>query len=295
MSRTGELSVSPYYSYSRAPTPLWLILLGETYNWTGDDGLVERYWPNALAALDWIDKWGDRDGDGFVDAERRAETGLRNQGWKDSTDSIRWLDGGLAETPSRWPRYGLRLRREAADGEARRHRGDTGPGRSARDRGTRPSSTVQQPVPPSGWLDRHGPRSLEATGWTPLARMPVTAPVDRDGPTGAGGGHSGRPRNQRDGLGLRPAHVCRRTTGLQPDRLPPRHDLAHDTGIGAAGLRDTASTTRRAPCPAASWRRSKHSAAFRLPELFCGFDRAAAGPVPYPVACSPQAWAAEPR
>ena len=98
MSRTGELPFSPYYGSVDA-TPLWLILLGETYDWTGDDALVERYWPNALAALDWIDKWGDRDGDGFVEYERRAETGLRNQGWKDSTEAIRWLDGSLAETP----------------------------------------------------------------------------------------------------------------------------------------------------------------------------------------------------
>ncbi|MBI3748236.1 MAG: amylo-alpha-1,6-glucosidase [Chloroflexi bacterium] len=98
MSRTGELPFSPYYGSIDA-TPLWLILLGETHDWTGDDALVERYWPNALAALDWIDKWGDRDGDGFVEYERKAETGLRNQGWKDSTEAIRWLDGSLAETP----------------------------------------------------------------------------------------------------------------------------------------------------------------------------------------------------
>src|SRR4029077_6185496 len=61
--------------------------------------LVDRLWPNVLAALAWIDDWGDRDHDGFVEYERRAPTGLLNQGWKDSGDAIRWADGSWAATP----------------------------------------------------------------------------------------------------------------------------------------------------------------------------------------------------
>ena len=80
-------------------TPLWLILLGETHDWTGDDALVDRLWPNALAALSWIDRFGDLDGDGFVEYRRRAELGLINQGWKDSTDAIRDRDGRTAVPP----------------------------------------------------------------------------------------------------------------------------------------------------------------------------------------------------
>ena len=119
MTRTGELPFSPYYGSIDA-TPLWLVLLGETHDWTGDDGLVDRLWPNALAALAWIDDWGDRDGDGFVEYERRAPTGLLNQGWKDSGDAIRWAGrdpGRHADRPGRGP--GLRLRREATDRAAR--------------------------------------------------------------------------------------------------------------------------------------------------------------------------------
>ena len=74
MARAGELPHSPYYGSVDA-TPLWLILLGETFDWTGDRELVDRLWPNALAALRWIDEWGDRDGDGFVEYERRSQAG----------------------------------------------------------------------------------------------------------------------------------------------------------------------------------------------------------------------------
>ena len=63
---------------------------------TGDDGLVDELWPNALAALDWIDRYGDLDGDGFVEYRRRSSRGLASQGWKDSVDSISHAGGELA-------------------------------------------------------------------------------------------------------------------------------------------------------------------------------------------------------
>src|SRR5688572_1171403 len=98
MARNGELPHTPYYGSVDA-TPLWLILLGATFDWTGDRDLVDRLWPNAMAALDWIDRYGDRDGDGFVEYERRSERGLLNQGWKDSSDAIRDRKGRFAEAP----------------------------------------------------------------------------------------------------------------------------------------------------------------------------------------------------
>ncbi len=116
MAGAGELPHTPYYG-SVDSTPLWLILLGETFDWTGDRALLDRLWPNALAALEWIDTYGDRDGDGFVEYERRSERGLLNQGWKDSSDAIRDRDGrGIraADRAGRGP--GLRLRRQAPDG-----------------------------------------------------------------------------------------------------------------------------------------------------------------------------------
>ena len=80
-------------------TPLYLILLSEVWRWTDDAALVRHFKDPALRALAWIDEYGDRDGDGFVEYEKRSETGLQNQSWKDSWDSQRFSDGSLARPP----------------------------------------------------------------------------------------------------------------------------------------------------------------------------------------------------
>ena len=80
-------------------TPLYLILLSEVWRWTDDSALMRDLKAPALAALEWIDRYGDRDGDGFVEYERRNSHGLENQSWKDSGDSQRFHDGSLAKTP----------------------------------------------------------------------------------------------------------------------------------------------------------------------------------------------------
>jgi glycogen debranching enzyme len=87
-----------YYGTADA-TPLYLILLSEVWRWTDDAALVRDLKAPALAALEWIERYGDRDGDGFVEYERRTEHGLENQSWKDSWDSQRFHDGTLAKTP----------------------------------------------------------------------------------------------------------------------------------------------------------------------------------------------------
>ena len=87
-----------YYGTADA-TPLYLILLSEVWRWTDDAALVRQLKQPALAALGWIENYGDRDGDGFVEYERRTEQGLENQSWKDSWDSQRFHDGTLAEPP----------------------------------------------------------------------------------------------------------------------------------------------------------------------------------------------------
>jgi glycogen debranching enzyme len=87
-----------YYGTADA-TPLYLILLSEVWRWTDDAALVRDLKAPALAALEWIERYGDRDGDGFVEYERRTDHGLENQSWKDSWDSQRFHDGTLAKTP----------------------------------------------------------------------------------------------------------------------------------------------------------------------------------------------------
>ena len=97
MTRAGEMPFGPYYGSVDA-TPLWLILLSETFNWTADEQLVKDLLPNAYRALEWIDSYGDLDGDGFVEYQRRSSKGLANQGWKDSWDAIMHHDGEVAKS-----------------------------------------------------------------------------------------------------------------------------------------------------------------------------------------------------
>ena len=80
-------------------TPLFAALVGEAARWGVDHEILGRLLPHVDRALDWIDAWGDGDGDGYVEYERRSSQGLVNQGWKDSWDSISFADGRLAEPP----------------------------------------------------------------------------------------------------------------------------------------------------------------------------------------------------
>jgi glycogen debranching enzyme len=99
LTATGVQPHSPYYGTADA-TPLFVILLDEYHRWTGDNALVRALEPNARAALTWIEDSGDADGDGYVEYERRnPSTGLINQCWKDSWDSIQFADGTLAKGP----------------------------------------------------------------------------------------------------------------------------------------------------------------------------------------------------
>ena len=99
--RRGKAAAAwfPIYYGSIDATPLFLILLSEVWRWTGDDEIAHELREPALAALQWIDEHGDRDGDGLVEYERRTPRGLANQSWKDSGDSQRFRDGRLAATP----------------------------------------------------------------------------------------------------------------------------------------------------------------------------------------------------
>lgn len=102
--RYGELAHfkliphTPYYGSADA-TPLYLVTLHAAWRATGDRALIERHLPNAEACLVWIDKYGDRDGDGFQEYETRSPAGYENMAWKDSGDSVMYPDGELVRGP----------------------------------------------------------------------------------------------------------------------------------------------------------------------------------------------------
>ena len=293
MAGAGELPQTPYYG-SVDSTPLWLILLGITYDWTGDRGLLDRLWPNAMAALEWIDRYGDRDGDGFVEYERRSTRGLLNQGWKDSSDAIRDRTGteslppiALAEVQG----YVYDAKRRLA--ELARVRGET-------------ELAIRLDIE----ADALRARFDEAFWVADLETYAIA--LDRDKRqadavasnagqclwTGIVADH--RARAVVEGL-LKPAMFSgwgiRTYASDQPGYNPIGYHTGtvwpHDTSIIAAGMKrygfDDAANRLVGPLLEAA----QQFPEYRLPELFCGFDRDEGHmPVPYPVACSPQAWAA---
>ncbi|MEW2443652.1 amylo-alpha-1,6-glucosidase [Micromonospora marina] len=98
LTRTGVKPYNPNYGTADA-TQLWLILLSEYWRWTRDDDTVRHLRDNALAALRWIDTYGDRDGDGYVEYGTRSPEGLGNQCWRDSPDGVCFSDGKIPFLP----------------------------------------------------------------------------------------------------------------------------------------------------------------------------------------------------
>jgi glycogen debranching enzyme len=293
MARTGELPHRPYYG-SVDVTPLWLILLEETFRWTGDLDLVRSLWPNALAALDWIDRYGDRDGDGFVEYQRRSSTGLQNQGWKDSGDGIRHRDG----TPAVGPIAIVEVQGYVYDAKLRtaalaRRLGD----HALADRLAGEAATLRSRFDAAFWMEDRGTYAIALDGekrqvgsinsnpghclWSgivPAERVDRVVAVLLDPSLDCGWGirtyASGQP-------GFNP--VGYHTGSVWP----------HDNSIIAAGMKRAGRHDAADRIATRMFEAAQHSPDFRLPELFCGFDRGIADvPVPYPVACSPQAWAA---
>jgi glycogen debranching enzyme len=98
LANLGEIPFKRYYGSVDA-TPLFVMLAGAYYERTGDRAFIESIWPNIELALQWIDRYGDVDGDGFVEYARRSPAGLVHQGWKDSKDAVFHADGTLADGP----------------------------------------------------------------------------------------------------------------------------------------------------------------------------------------------------
>jgi len=293
LARTGELPHRPYYGSIDA-TPLWLILLDETYRWTGDLELVRSLWPNALAALEWIDRFGDRDGDGFVEYERRTPAGLLNQGWKDSGDSIRHRNGAIATAPIALVEiqgyvYDAKRRLSSLAGRLGEH--------ELAARLDKDATELQRRFEAAFWM--------EDVGFYAIA-------LDRNkhqvGTISSNPGHclwSGIVPPERvnkvvDRL-LDPTMDCgwgiRTYASGQPGYNPVGYHTGsvwpHDNALIAAGMKRAGRHDAADRIASRIFEAAQHSPDFRLPELFCGFDRGLADvPVPYPVACSPQAWSA---
>ncbi len=98
MATLGEIPFGRYYGSIDA-TPLFVMVAGAYYQRTADLDFIQSIWSNIERALSWMETYGDRDGDGFIEYMRSSPQGLVQQGWKDSHDSIFHADGTLAQGP----------------------------------------------------------------------------------------------------------------------------------------------------------------------------------------------------
>jgi glycogen debranching enzyme len=293
MPALGEVPFARYYGSVDA-TPLYVVLADAYFARTGDLALVEELWPNVEAALGWIDRAGDVDGDGFVEYARRSERGLLHQGWKDSEEAVSHADGTLAEGPIALCEvqayvYGAKC------GAARlaAARGD----RARSEQLDREAQALRERFEEAFWSDELGTYALALDG----RKRPCRVRSSNAGQCLLTGIASpARARTVAATL-MHPDLFCGwgiRTLGARERRYNPMsyHNGSvwpHDNAMIAAGF----SRYHLQP-PAESILDGLFHAGVamdmhRLPELFCGFARqAGVGPTLYPVACAPQAWAA---
>jgi glycogen debranching enzyme len=298
--RFGELTWrrerphSPYFGSADA-TPLFLILLDEYHLWSGDDSLVRELEPNARAALDWVADSGDRDGDGYVEYQRRnPTTGLVNQCWKDSWNSIQFADGRLAQGPIATceiqgyvydaQRRSARLAREVWGDEALAERLEQRAG-DLRDRFRR-----------DFWVDERACYALALDGNKRQVDS-LTSNVGHLLWSGILDDREAAITAERllgeelySGWGVRT--LATREAGYNPLGYHTGTVWPHDNSLIVAGLaryghHEAAGTIASATLAAAPY--FEH----RLPEVFAGFPRSRTSvPVAFPTASRPQAWAA---
>ncbi|HEX2626565.1 MAG TPA: hypothetical protein VHL56_06635, partial [Candidatus Limnocylindrales bacterium] len=293
LARTGELPHRPYYG-SIDSTPLWLVLFEETYRWTGDLDFVRSLWPNALAALKWIDEYGDRDGDGFVEYERGAAWGLLNQGWKDSGDAIRHVNGDLAVAPialCEVQGYVYDAKRRLSSLAAVLGDDDLSK------RLAREADALYQRFNEAFWSDEVGFYAIALD----RDKKPVLTITSNPGQAlWSGIIDPSRVDAVVDKL-LDPSMDCgwgiRTYASGQPGFNPVGYHTGsvwpHDNALIAAGMKRMGRHDAADRVASRIFEAAQRSPDFRLPELFCGFERGLSDmPVPYPVACSPQAWSA---
>lgn len=297
-ARMGELTAfeerphSPYYGSADA-TPLYVILLDEYQRWTGDDDTVRALEAVARAAIQWIDEYGDRDGDGYIEYDRRnKETGLENQCWKDSWNSILFADGELAPLP----RATCELQGYAYDARLRA-------ARLAREVWGDPEYAARLESEAAALKER-----FNRDFWIPERKFFALA-LDRDkkkvDSLTSNIGHllwSGIADEDKaaecvrhlmgselfSGWGVRTMGT--EEGGYNPIGYHVGTVWPHDNGIIAWGLRrygykDEAARIAMGILEAATYFEN------RLPEAFAGYIRETTHfPVEYPTACSPQAW-----
>jgi len=292
MARSGEIPHIPYYGTVDA-TPLWLVLLHETWRWTGDTEMVRELLPNAERALEWIDRFGDIDGDGFVEYQPNTEKGLRNQGWKDSGDGVPNPDGSLPAPPIAL----VEVQGYVQDAKLRVASLYEAVGRTKdAERLRQEAERLRMAIVERFWLDDVGTFALALDG----DKRPVPTVTSNAGhllwsrvPTPSQADRLVDRLLQPDmfsGWGIRTV------SATQPVFNPMSYHNGsvwpHDNALIALGLGFYGRRAEAGSVLGGLYEACAQMEANRLPELFCGMQREfGMRPVLYPVSCVPQAWA----
>ena len=294
MAALKEVPFGRYYG-SIDSTPLFVMLAGAYLDRTDDRESLRTIWPNILAALNWIDEYGDVDRDGFVEYQAKSCRGLIQQGWKDSHDAIFYADGNIAEPPIALCEVqgyayaaklaGVRLARALGSGEFAEEL-------------SRETDDLREKFNREFWDDGLGTFALALDGSKKKCSVKSSNPGHCLFSGIASAEHAARVADSLlseelfSGWGIR-------TLGTGEVRYNPMsyHNGSvwpHDNAIAAHGLARYGFHEQAMKIFSAMLDVSALMELRRLPELFCGFHRRAhsEGPTLYPVACSPQAWAA---
>ena len=269
-------------------------MAGAYYERTADREFVKTLWPHIDAALSWIDRFGDRDGDGFVEYHRRASDGLLHQGWKDSDDALFHADGSPAEGPialCEVQAYVFAARRAAAS---------LASALGYMDRAAeliRQAEALRSKFEAAFWCDDLSTYVIALDGEKRPCRIRTS-----------NAGHCLFGDIANPARAMRVAQTLFspesfsdwgiRTVAVSEARYNPMgyHNGSvwpHDAGIIALGLARYGFEDKALRMLTGLFEASMHFDMQRMPELFCGFERQPnEGPVLYPVACSPQAWSA---
>ncbi|MCC6945577.1 MAG: amylo-alpha-1,6-glucosidase [Thermomicrobiales bacterium] len=297
MARNGEIPHRPYFGTIDA-TPLFILLFAETVAWTSSDTLYNDLLPNVLAALEWVDAYGDSDGDGMIDYDATPTEGIRirHRVWKDSLDSLHHVDGREPSgrvAPVEVQGYLFAAYRKLAVVAAAYGDGALAIRLEAK------ANQLQQRFELDFWMDDEGfyaqaldgdrspMRSISSNAgqllFTGIAKPERAAAV----------AHLLRHPDMESGWGVRTLSAS--STSYNPMSYHNGSIWPHDNSLIADGCYRIGETKIGNEIFCAMFDAARLSVNERLNELYCGFSRSGAGadaPVPYPTACSPQAWAA---
>ena len=292
LAALGEIPFGRYYG-SVDSTPLFIVLAAAYYNRTGDLEFTRRLWPHVLRALSWIERYGDLDGDGFIEYRRKSERGLVQQGWKDSENSIFHADGELARAPiALCEVQGYVYQAKLGAARLAGALGDRKLAQTLR----RDAEQLRRRFEHAFWCEDIGSYAIALDG----AKQPCRVRSSNAGQVlWSGIASSAHARRTAltllapasfSGWGVRT--IAEGEALYNPMSYHNGSIWPHDNALIAMGLAHYGMMEGALAVMASIYDASLFMDLHRLPELYCGFSRRPSeGPTLYPVACSPQAWA----